>query len=165
MRQIVYRGILLEPTFLSESYISLGKIYHIFGARNDIDLTPYFTDLTLLLSRKLFPLWSQLHWRDTNTSCKSDEETLCMALQISIAKAPMFRLSIVRAIFSEWFPYDDDLLLYVMLKALSWIRFILLLSPLLRALYPNCDSINDFTIIRFSLTFIKAAIRASALSN
>ena len=39
-----------------------------------------------------------------------------MALQISIAKAPMFRLCIVRAIFSEWFPYDDDLLLYVMLN-------------------------------------------------
>ena len=55
-------------------------------------------------------------------------------------------------------PYDDDLSLYVILKALSWIRFILLLSPLLwnihiRGQYPNCDSINDFM----------TAIRASAL--
>ena len=61
-------------------------------------------------------------------------------------------------------PHDDDLSLYVILKAFSWIRFILLLSPLLwnihsRGQYPNFDSINYFIIIRFLLTFIKGAIR------
>ena len=37
-------------------------------------------------------------------------------------------------------------------------------SSAIRGQYPNCDSINDFMIIRFLLTFIKGAIRASALS-
>ena len=37
------------------SFILLGKIFHIFGAKDDIDLVPYLTDLTLLLSKKLFP--------------------------------------------------------------------------------------------------------------
>ena len=42
-------------------------------------------------------------------------------------------------------------------------------SPLLwnihiRGQYPNCDSINDFMIIRFLLKFIKGAVRATALS-
>ena len=39
---------------VSESFISLGKISHIFGAKDGIDLVPYFTDLTLLFSKK-FP--------------------------------------------------------------------------------------------------------------
>ena len=51
---IVYRGILLEPTFfnfalemwrVSESFISLGKICNIFRAKNNVDLVPYLTDL------------------------------------------------------------------------------------------------------------------------
>ena len=66
-------------------------------------------------------------------------------------------------------PYDYGLSLYVILKALSWIRFILLLSPILWNIhigwqYPNCDSINIFMIIHFLLIFIKGVIRASALS-
>ena len=66
-------------------------------------------------------------------------------------------------------PYDNNLSFYLILKALSWMRFILLLSPLLwnihsRGQYPNCYSINDLMIIRFLLTFIKGAIGASALS-
>ena len=39
---------------VSKSFISLGKISHIFGAKDDVDSMPYLTDLTLL-SKKLFP--------------------------------------------------------------------------------------------------------------
>ena len=66
--------------------------------------------------------------------------------------------------------YDYDLSLYVVLKALSWIRFILLLSPPLlwnihnRGQHLNCDSVIDFMIIRFLLTFTNGATRASASS-
>ena len=94
-----------------------------------------------------------------------------------VAKALMFLWCIVTdlsAIYLSIYlvsssPYDDDLSLYVILKARSWIRFILLLSPLIwsihiRGEYPNCDSINDFMVILFLLKFMKGAIWASALS-
>ena len=66
-------------------------------------------------------------------------------------------------------PYDEDLSLYVILKALSWIRFFCYLNPLLWNTHigrqqPNCNSMNDFIIIRFLLRIIKCLIRASALS-
>ena len=32
---------------VSESFISLGKIFHIIGAKEDIDSVPYLTDLQL----------------------------------------------------------------------------------------------------------------------
>ena len=64
---------------------------------------------------------------------------------------------------------DDGLSLYVILNAISCIRFVLLLRLRLwniqtNGQYPNCDSMKAFIIILFLSTFMKRARRTWALS-
>ena len=39
----------------SESFMSLGKMSHIFGAKKETVSVPYLTEFTVRLVRKLFP--------------------------------------------------------------------------------------------------------------
>ena len=56
----VCKGIPMESIFLkisrdSESFMSLGKMSHIYGAKKETVSTPYLTEITLRLVRTLFP--------------------------------------------------------------------------------------------------------------
>ena len=76
-------------------------------------------------------------------------------MYVSVARILIFPWCIVTELsFWSKFWKDDDLSLYVILNAVSCIRFVLLLRPRLwniqtNGQYPNCDSMKAFIIILF----------------
>ena len=97
-------------------------------------------------------------------------ESPCKNFYVSVARILIFLWCIVTELsFSSKFWKDDDLSLYVILNALSCIRFILLLRFRLWNIqtnrqYPNGDSVKAFIIIVFLSTIMKGARWTRALS-
>ena len=122
---------------------------HIFGAKKETLSVPYLTEFTLRQVRTLFPrklIVVSFH----KISFIRGGERPCKNLYVSVARIFIFLWCIVAELsFSSKFWKDDNLSLYVILIALSCIRFILLLKLRLwniqtNGQYKNCDSIITF---------------------
>ena len=106
------QGILVETIFrfLFWKYWEF-QMSQNFWAKNEIDLDRYYIVLSLLKSRSP---------RSTKTFFKIGGERSCRNLNVSIATFIVTELSLSS---KSW--KDDDLLLYIILNALSCIRFVL----------------------------------------
>ena len=111
---------LLKISRDSESFISFGKIFHIFGAKKETISVPYLTQFSLRLVRTLFPRKLSLLFISTKISFAKGGESSCKNFYVSVAGILIFLWCIVIELsFSSNFWKDHDLLLHVILNALS----------------------------------------------
>ena len=141
---------LLKMSGDSEWFISYAKMNHIFGDKKETVPVPNHTEFILCLVRTWYPRKLYMLFFSTKVSLIRGEESPCKNLYILVARILIFWWCIViELFFSSNFWEDDDFSLFVILSALSWIRFILLLKPRVwniqtNGQYLNSDSIKAF---------------------
>ena len=97
---------LLKISRNSESFMSFGKMFHIFGAKKETVSVPYLTELTLRLVRTLFPRKLQLLFLSIKISFIRGGESPCKNLYISVARILIFLCCIVTWYIMVYYPFQ-----------------------------------------------------------